>query len=100
MNLDHYFCFEKNSNGKSATRFDLSSWTSPIYEPLYIANHKGQVFIYLTLPRYVKSSRGIKPDYCLLTRNGHASGIFLADHTRPELGCGDVIGTQDALLLV
>ena len=99
MNLDHYFCFERSNNGKSATRFDLSSLTLPIYEPLYIANHKGQVFVYLTKGAYVKSQKH-KPDYCLLTRQGHASGIFLSDHTRPDIGCGDVKWTEDALLLV
>jgi len=100
MIIDCYYRFEKNENGKSKTRFDLAAF-SDTYEPLHKQNAKGEVFLYLShTPERVTAHQKRKSDFCISTREGYVSAVYVPDIQKPHLAFGDVRNTQDAMLFM
>lgn len=94
--IEYYLKFERLDLSKSKQRFDLTEYTNPIYDHLYIP------FIYLNDNFKGISQKSIKkPNHRLVSNKGtHISGIFIPDITKPNIAFGDIKGTKDMLILI
>lgn len=93
--INHYFKFEKLQHIKAKTRYDLIAYTIPVYDGL------NEEFIYLTSDtKRINAKEDKKPEYRLISKKGHISGIFIPDITKPNIAFGDIRGTKDLLILI
>jgi len=100
MTIDSYSLFKKDCTKKSKYILEQFSGT---YEPLHVeAKRSGEIVLYVsnkpTRPRF---DGRINPSLELSGAGGlHISGLFIPDPNRPDIGYGDVKGTNDALLWI
>lgn len=93
--LDFYFKYEKLDHSKAKTRYDLTTYTMPVYDELK------KDFIYLhSDTRRISTQAGRKPNFLLASNKGHISGIYITDITKPNYAFGDMKNTSDLLILI
>lgn len=100
MTLTDYYKFVKLPTSKAKTRLDCVASTESyeLLEMLY--NKRGELFVYLLRPPYVKADAKRKADLAMECRVvGHVSSVFVIDVESP-FAFGDYKHTTDALLFV
>jgi len=91
--VDNYLKFERNITGKSKTRFELSEYSEPVYDPL---NRK---FIYfMNTPERIKAKQQRKSDYGI-SQKEWISSVFIPDITKPNFAYADIKDSEDLVLL-
>ena len=91
--IEHYFKFEHLPE-RAKTRYELDSFTEPIYEHLNFS------FIYLQNDvKYVKAKNGRKPNFTISNKI-HISSGFIPDVTKPNYAFGDINNSNDLLIFV
>jgi hypothetical protein len=90
--IDSYLKFEKNTSGKSKTRFDLSKYSEPVYDPL------NKEFIYLvSTPEKIRANQKRKSDIGI-TQKDWISAIYIPDITKPNFAYADIKDSEDLIL--
>lgn len=91
--IEHYKKFRHVSE-KSKSRFELISYTEPVYEPLNLP------YIYFqNTPERIKANQKRKSDFGISQREW-ISSVFIPDITKPNFAYGDIKGKDDLLLIV
>jgi len=98
--IDSYSLYKHDTSTK--TKYLLKSF-SGVYDPLHRPSKRiNEVPLYITsVPNSIKSNARRKPNQTLSgTGSTYISGIFNPDLNSPEIGYGDIRGTEDALLII
>lgn len=91
--IDNYLRFERNITGKAKTRFELSEYTEPVYDPL------NKEFIYfMNTPERIKAKQQRKSDYGI-SQKDWISSVFIPDITKPNFAYADIKDSEDLILL-
>lgn len=90
--IEHYQKFRHISE-KSKSRFELISYTEPVYEPLFLP------YIYfMNTPERIRANQKRKSDFGISQREW-ISSVFIPDITKPYIAYGDIKGSDDLLLI-
>ena len=101
MIIDAYFRFNRLDQTKSKTRYDLTAYTKPVYEPIYKTNKKGQCFLYYsTTPAHVQARQHRKTSVSITVVKDYLTGVYFPEATRQDIALGDIKNTNDALLIL
>lgn len=99
MIIDSYSLFIKDLEKKS--KYFLE-YRSSVYEPIHIKQKKsGDIVLYVSqVPEPIRLKAKNKPSWELSAAGQHISGLYIPDYNRPDIGYGDIKGTEDALLWI
>ncbi len=98
MNIDVYFKFEKDLSKKS--KYNLINYSED-YLPIFLPDKKGNIIIYYYMNKNNVGKEMRKPLYAITMKgNFYLSGVFMPDFEFPNIGYGDVNGTEDALIFI
>lgn len=91
--IDNYLKFIRDTSGIAKTKYYLSVYSEPVYEPL------NKEFLYLiSTPEKIKAHTKRKTDYGIYYKNW-ISSLFIPDITKPNFAYADIKNTEDLILI-
>lgn len=91
--IDNYLKFSRNTSGKAKTRFELTDYTIPVYDPL------NKDFIYfMNTPERIKAKQQRKSDFGI-SQKDWISSVFIPDISKPNFAYADIKDSDDLILI-